>query len=459
MPSFAGAEEGSLLFSTGSDALGVLAFHRFLALTIGVLVLGCLHYLLYDLRTVLVPFALSTFIVLTIQPTVELLYELLAGRRRPYRWFGCCLVRRRRRGDGTTAVPLEDLESFREAEALLDTSPGNAGLDDLFVAFCDGLCRLAAITIIGTIFVVFVFMCGSLLVHSALNMKDHWQAYHTGLQRAKDAFDGATDWVEAHLHVNSKTGDWIKDLNMKLNASLNNAALSALDATASAVSGSITFLVILLLYILFWLLQPLPMTGHASMLIRGYVWKKTVSSLALGTCVTVYFMLLGVDLAVVFGLVTCCLNFVPEVGAFVSMILPVPVIVLDSRLSSPLLTLALASGGQLVLKFIFGNCLEVKLIEMDQEASIHPVWVILGLNYFGYIWGPTGMLISVPLLAVLKSIALALSASDSEEVAQSAEFLFLCLEGRRKESKVIARRMSRRRAAASGSTPVGSDMG
>jgi len=428
---------------------------RFIVASLGILALGCLHFLLHGLRPVLAPFALSMFIVLAIQPTVEVLYGLLAGRQRPYRWCCCCMVRRRRRCDGTNDAPLEDIEAFREAEALLQPSAESNFY--FLIVFCDGVCRVAAVAIIGSIFVMFATVCGSMLVHSAITMRGNWSAYQDGLQRMTHHFDGLADWFDKSLHLNLVNATWLKTLNQNLMASVNSAALETLDMTVSAVSDSITFLVILLLYILFWLLQPLPVIGNASMLVRSYVWKKTVSSLALGSCVMIYFMLLRIDLAFVFGLVTFCLNFVPEVGAFVSMLLPVPVILLDSRLPTPVLTLALASAGQLLLKFIFGNCLEVTLIGMDQEASIHPVWVILGLNYLGYIWGPIGMLISVPLLAVLKSVALALSRSPSQELADGAEFLFLCLEGRMKESKASARRLSRRRAAESTSSADDND--
>merc|ERR1712190_720396 len=58
--------------------------------------------------------------------------------------------------------------------------------------------------------------------------------------------------------------------------------------------------------------------------------------------------------------------------------------------------------GQLALKFAFSNVIEVKLIESDKKLRVHPVMILLSVGIFGYLWGPTGMLLSVPLMALMK---------------------------------------------------------
>merc|ERR1712060_463918 len=88
------------------------------------------------------------------------------------------------------------------------------------------------------------------------------------------------------------------------------------------------------------------------------------------------------------------------------MIFPVPVILFDSRLESPWLTLAIATAGQLGLKFVFANIIEVKLVENDSTMKMHPVVTLLAVTFFGFIWGPTGMLLSVPMMAYLKVVIL-----------------------------------------------------
>merc|ERR1712232_733545 len=98
--------------------------------------------------------------------------------------------------------------------------------------------------------------------------------------------------------------------------------------------------------------------------------------------------------------------FIPEVGAFIAMALPVPVMLFDSRQEAPVLTLLSATAVQLVLKFIFTNIIEVKLIEHDANMRMHPVITLLAVTFFGLIWGPTGMLLCVPLMTYVKVVIL-----------------------------------------------------
>merc|ERR1719356_467342 len=182
----------------------------------------------------------------------------------------------------------------------------------------------------------------------------------------------------------------------------------------AGLSEGVSQLFIVLLYVLFWLMQPLPTGGKVGFVVRSYLWKKSFVSFLYGACITILFWALSIDLALFFGVVSFFLNFVPEIGAFVSMLVPVPVILLDGRLKNPVLVLTAATLGQVVFKFVFGNILEVKLIERDKEMSIHPVWIILGLSYFGYVWGPLGALLSVPMLAMVKTAAMSMKEALAE---------------------------------------------
>ncbi|CAD7970384.1 unnamed protein product [Amoebophrya sp. A120] len=135
---------------------------------------------------------------------------------------------------------------------------------------------------------------------------------------------------------------------------------------------------------------------------RRYLLLKSISCLGFGCGVAFWLNTLNIDLAAVFGAITFVMNYVPEVGPFISMVLPIPVILLDSRLERPFFTLFLALIGQIALKFAFANIIEVKLIESDKKLKMHPVILLLSVAVWGHVWGPTGMLLSVPLMAFLK---------------------------------------------------------
>merc|ERR1712187_788385 len=157
-----------------------------------------------------------------------------------------------------------------------------------------------------------------------------------------------------------------------------------------------------MLYTLFWLCSPVPVSASVDIMFRRYIMFKTLACFGFGICVGVLLAFLSIDLASVFALTTFALNYVPEVGPFIAMVLPCPVILLDSRLDRPFLILFTAVLGQLALKFAFSNIIEVKLIESDKKLRMHPVMILLSVCIFGHLWGPTGMLLSVPLMALVK---------------------------------------------------------
>merc|ERR1719401_2835428 len=86
------------------------------------------------------------------------------------------------------------------------------------------------------------------------------------------------------------------------------------------------------------------------------------------------------------------------------MILPLPVILFDARQKRPVAVMLAALAGQLGLKFIFGNIVEVKLVESQRDMKMHPVIILFFVAFFGWIWGATGMMLSVPIVAAFKAM-------------------------------------------------------
>jgi len=425
----------------------VSVWQRMTVFCLALIALVCTHQVLSSMHTILVPFFLSGFIVFALQPSVEVLYLALAGLTFPYRWGICCCrrarchetrIEERKRLYGTCAIgdpskdgakhePLTASEEAREDEPLLEQVPTFAAMAG------EGLMRMISVMLaIGLMILVFsMFLL--LLGHGAMHMKDHWGAYRAGLERLQRYQDVLIDDLAKEMGVEDAVDERVKNAYDKMLDEAQGMVWELMNHLLAGLTEGVTQLVIVLLYVLFWLAQPLPTGGKVSSVVRSYLWKKSFVSALYGTCVALLFMGLGIDLAIFFGVVSFFLNFVPEVGAFVSMLVPVPVILLDGRLANPFLVLIAATVGQLIFKFIVGNILEVKLIERDKEMSIHPVWIILGLSYFGYIWGSLGALLSVPMLAMIKTAALYIRGDvlDTETVVPAlAETFLACLEGR-----------------------------
>jgi AI-2 transport protein TqsA len=132
--------------------------------------------------------------------------------------------------------------------------------------------------------------------------------------------------------------------------------------------------------------------------IKRYLLTKVLVSGTTGILVGFTLWLLGVELAMVFGLLAFLLNFIPNIGSVIATLLPLPVVVLSPELSMVAKILAFVIPG--TIQFAVGNLLEPKI--MGQSLDLHPVVVLLGLIFFGWLWGIIGMIIATPIVAVTK---------------------------------------------------------
>ena len=95
----------------------------------------------------------------------------------------------------------------------------------------------------------------------------------------------------------------------------------------------------------------------------------------------------GLDLFLAFGVLAFFLNFIPNVGMFTSVILPMPLIALDPTFST--LQIVLAFAAPLTVGMFAKDVLEPVIL--GHGTSLHPVCVLLAIMLFGSVWGVTGM--------------------------------------------------------------------
>lgn len=250
-----------------------------------------------------------------------------------------------------------------------------------------------------------------MVVQSVLRLQDDWKVYKKGAENVAQTVQRIVTRA-----TGSMPAAFAEDISQQ--------ALEKVEEVLSAIVGEILgnawrmileFLM-MALYIAFWLAAPMPLGTQMEELFRRYILLKGLACCGYGLCVGVLLGSLGVDLAPAFGLFAFLLSFVPEVGAIVALILPAPVILFDSRLESPGMTLFVATLAQLGLKFVFANVVEVKLVEADQLMKMHPVVILMAVTFFGFIWGPTGMLLAVPLVAYFKAGLLSVPACYRDPV-------------------------------------------
>jgi predicted PurR-regulated permease PerM len=190
----------------------------------------------------------------------------------------------------------------------------------------------------------------------------------------------------------------------------------ALQMTANTLSGffgMLTNAFLILLTVIFILLEAsgLPAKTRSALAdpetslsrfsgfidsLNRYLAIKTVVSLATGFTIWVWLTILGVDYPLLWGLVAFLLNYVPNIG---SIIAAIPAMILGFIQFGPLRALLVISG-YLAVNFIFGSLIEPRF--MGRGLGLSTLVVFLSLVFWGWILGPVGMLLSVPLTMIVK---------------------------------------------------------
>lgn len=138
--------------------------------------------------------------------------------------------------------------------------------------------------------------------------------------------------------------------------------------------------------------------------VRQYLAIKTLVSLATGLTVALGLTLLGLDYPLLWGLIAFLLNYVPNIGSIIAAVPAVLLAVVQLGVPQALIVAAI----YLSINLIMGNAVEPKL--MGRKLGLSSLVVFLSLVFWGWILGPVGMLLSVPLTMIVK---IALEVNDS----------------------------------------------
>ncbi|MEZ4887200.1 MAG: AI-2E family transporter [Chitinophagales bacterium] len=133
--------------------------------------------------------------------------------------------------------------------------------------------------------------------------------------------------------------------------------------------------------------------------ITTYMKVKFWVSLGTGLGYWLLCLIFGVDFAIFWGFLAFILNFVPTVGSIVAT---APPLLLGWIQIEAYEALILFGFLLIAIQFVLGNVVDPLL--MGNSLSINTVVIILGLVFWGYLWGITGMILSVPLLVLIKVI-------------------------------------------------------
>lgn len=129
--------------------------------------------------------------------------------------------------------------------------------------------------------------------------------------------------------------------------------------------------------------------------INKYMVIKTLASIATALCIGLWLWILGVNFAVLWGILAFLLNFIPFIGA---LLMAVPAVLL-SLVQNDLQTTLLVALGYLVVNTVIGNVLEPRA--MGRGLGISTLAVFLSLLFWGWVLGMVGVFLAVPLTIAL----------------------------------------------------------
>jgi len=245
-------------------------------------------------------------------------------------------------------------------------------------------------------------LVGTLVGTSIVDFREDLPYYQ---QRLLEMTSGLQDWL-AGRGLKFDVNDW-RD-------SVNPGAVMQLAGNTLASLGNLTTNGFMILITVVFILaeqvrfrdklaqarnvpgESLAAIGRFTESVNHYLGLKTLTSLLTGVLVGLALWLLGIDYAMMWALLTFLLNYVPTIG---SILAAAPTVLLALVQIGPL-TALIAAAVQVVINVVIGNIVEPRL--MGRGLNLSPLVVFLSLVFWGWVLGPVGMLLSVPLTMLVK---------------------------------------------------------
>jgi predicted PurR-regulated permease PerM len=227
-------------------------------------------------------------------------------------------------------------------------------------------------------------------------------------------YDDAIGWTADLFNMKkSAIREWVA--NAKANGMKNGSVL--VGSTLTTIGGVFAFVFLLPVYmfmILFY--KPLllefiarlfPRERHAVVgdvllqtrsLVQSYLVGLLLEAAIVAVLDSVVLLAIGIDYAILFGVIAALLNMIPYIGGLVATALPMAMAVATISPSAALLVL----GGFLLVQFIDNNYIVPKVVasRVQVNALVSIVVVLFG----GALWGVGGMFLAIPLTAIVKVV-------------------------------------------------------
>jgi predicted PurR-regulated permease PerM len=194
---------------------------------------------------------------------------------------------------------------------------------------------------------------------------------------------------------------------------LSSGAFSTFVSVGAGVANVVSFAVVVLISTIFTIARPAPLVnGFVALFPAGqrervreiltkmyknvqrWFLGQLASMTIIGLLFTIALSVIGVPFALLLGILSGLLAFIPFVGPAISVIPPILLALAQEPISA--LWVILAYAG---VQFVEGNI--VQPVVMSRAVSLHPVIIVFALLIMGTLFGFIGVLLAIPLFAAL----------------------------------------------------------
>jgi predicted PurR-regulated permease PerM len=194
---------------------------------------------------------------------------------------------------------------------------------------------------------------------------------------------------------------------------LSGGAFSTFVSVGAGVANVVSLAVVVLISTIFMVASPAPLVnGFVALFPAGqrervreilekmyrnvqrWFLGQLASMTIIGLLFTIALSVIGVPFALLLGILSGLLAFIPFVGPAISVIPPILLALAEEPISA--LWVILAYAG---IQFVEGNI--VQPVVMSRAVSLHPVIIVFALLIMGTLFGFIGVLLAIPLVAAL----------------------------------------------------------
>jgi predicted PurR-regulated permease PerM len=265
-----------------------------------------------------------------------------------------------------------------------------------------------------TLFLTFLVIAAFciLLYSQASRFSESWPIL---VDRFNGIFDKAIAWASVHFDIRpQKIHIWIA----KTTADIINTSSAAIGQTLVVLGSGLVILFLIPVYIFLILfyhpiliefirrlfgtsnkIQVNEIITQTKTVIQRYLIGLIIEAIIMATLNTVALLILGIDYALILGVIGALLNVIPYIGGLVAVLLPMAVALVTKSTAWYLLYVMAA---YYFIQLIDNNYIVPKIVA--SKVKINALFSIIVVLAGNALWGIPGMFISIPLLAIVKLV-------------------------------------------------------